>query len=113
MSILQIDLSQPKPDETQCKGLFFRGVVNNYLSGSEFVSTKRMRPLKRMSCKGCEKCAWMLEQLPEFINTDYAPDISDTVNGALYQLKVGNISKDWETGYIDDYEFIFTEVIIP
>lgn len=94
--------------ETDCKGLFFRGYKNLYYDGGVHLK-QGLKPLKRMSCKGCSKCGWYDEQIFEMIGSEgvIIPEIED---GALYSVTVTNISTDWETGYCDGYDFEFFKV---
>lgn len=65
---------------TECKGLFWRGSENTYLSSHNSIETRKsLRFLKRKSCAGCSKCEWFWEFLQEDIqerNADeYLPNI--------------------------------------
>ena len=124
MSKLRMELdSKPK-----CKGLFFRGRTNtyyNYETGKLDIR-KSLTLLKRDSCKGYPDCDsydeekdnilnsccdhWMLEEMNDMMDVDavIVPEIED---GALYGLKVSNLSTDWETGYVNDYTFEFYEIL--
>lgn len=91
-----------------CKGLIFRGRVNKYLQGTQYVEKYTMTLLKRKSCNGCENCASLLNDLHEFAYEGNVtmPTIKD---GALYSLEVINVSIDYETGYADDWDLAFVE----
>jgi len=105
--------AKPKDPTKQCKGLIFRGKRNAFISGrGDYVYTERMALLKRKSCKGCERCGYMMEELEEFLSNDYLPIIPTHLeNGQLYKLTVTNISKDWETGIVDDWDLEFIKYI--
>ena len=97
-------------NKSDCKGLIFRGKVNKYInSKGEYVVTKRMSPLKRNSCSGCKECGWLMDELFEFISNDYDPFQKEVEHNKLYRLIVTNITEDWETGYVDDYDLMFIE----
>lgn len=94
----------------ECKGgLYFRGVVNDYFDGNKLVFKKELRFLKRKSCK-CSKCSWLLGEISEYLHVEIiqAPKIKD---GAIYTPIITNIHRDFETGYVDDFDIIFKEVV--
>jgi len=93
----------------ECKGSFFRCNINRYWSNNKYVEQISFNLLKRKSCAGCEKCNWMLEELSEFANYD-GVNIPNAVDKALYKLVVINGYEDWETGFVDDYDFKFEKV---
>ena len=86
----------------ECKGLVFRASINTYLSKHNSIEVKKsLRLLKRHSCGVCEKCKWILEQLPEEFTTDVKDFIGDVVDGKAYEV--------WIDGYYDDWEFTIRE----
>ena len=109
-------IEEVQPDE--CKGMFFRCRINIYVSPTTgaYVETKRMFPLKRMSCTGCDTCHWLSDEMGDEISTingTYGPDtlfVDDLVHGATYQYKVTETSTDWETGIVDDYRTGFVKI---
>jgi hypothetical protein len=86
-----------------CTGLVFRGFNSMFFSGGKLERREGIRLLKRESCNGCEKCGWMLENLSQddCSETIIMPTIDD---GKVYTVKITNESRDWETGYVDDYD---------
>jgi len=56
--------------------------------------------LKKKSCPGCEKCGFLLEDLSQ----NESVIIPEIEHDELYTVVVTNISKDWETGYVDDWD---------
>lgn len=97
-------------NKSDCKGLIFRGKINRYInSKGEYVETNKMSPLKRKSCIGCKKCGWLIEELLEFVSNEYDPLPKEIEHNKLYKLVITNISKDWETGHVDDYDIVFVE----
>lgn len=111
LTVLEDNPLQPSDESKKCKGLWFRGKVNEYvLSDGTYRIDKRLVPLKRMSCKGCEKCDW----ISEYIQDDFTYgnlELPEIKNKSLYELKVVDYSTCWETGVCDDVTFGYTEVI--
>ncbi len=72
--------TKSKDEEERCKGLFFRGTTNNYLSSHKSIEVRKsLRLLKTKSCKGCGHCEWIWEYIEEEISdgsfNDYLQDI--------------------------------------
>ena len=104
-----VNLREEKPPEKKCKGLYFRGTTNQYVSSHMSVEFRRsLRLLKRMSCKGCSQCAWIFDDLPEFHN--YNDLTKDIENGKLYKLKVAVYPGTYEYPDETDIEMEFIEV---
>lgn len=111
LKILPEDVLPEIPEKEVCDGLFYRGKVNAYTSGGNYIFDRRMMLLKRRSCSGCENCHFLLEDLNERSHDNhYYPNIDHVEHGALYQLRMTNISTDWESGYVDDWELEFIKV---
>ena len=79
-----------------CKGRLFRCRVSRYRRPRTgvYTHTVEFRPLKRLSCPGCDSC----EALHEFIREsdgmfDYPPN---PVDGALYRLKVTAMGYEYD-----------------
>jgi hypothetical protein len=108
-----------KPEDEPCKGLIFRCRVNIYQnSQGAYVETKRMIPLIRQSCKGCEKCGWLTDMMDEEIDLcvnwhNGSLFTDDPEDGGTYEYKVTSTSTDWETGIVDDYTTGFVKVKGP
>jgi hypothetical protein len=51
----------------------------------------------------------LLDSFNEHISCDCHPIVDEIRHGALYDLRVTNISRDWETGIVDDYDFEFVK----
>lgn len=106
---------QPKEEKEPCKGLIFRLVRSAWVHENDAVGFKsQFKFLKRKSCKGCEKCMWLWDDLHERIcdwgNDGWGSEIEfGDKNNALYQLKVTDWSRDWESGIVDDYNLGFVE----
>lgn len=96
-------------NNTSCKGLVYRGVINDYIDAKGNIVFKTiLRPLKRKSCAGCKECGW----IEETINEDFACECSNGIIGVdkiedkkLYTIKCVNISRDFETGHIDSWDW--------
>ena len=105
----QEHMDDPK-QPSHCKGRFFRGKVNEYMLGDgSYRNDKRLTPLKRMSCQGCERCDWMFEDVSALI--EYGGlEVPDIEHGALYELKMIKESRDYEMGYIDDFTLGYVKI---
>jgi len=108
-------LNYEKKDPKNCKGLIFRGKINRYVNGKgHYVETQRMALLKRKSCSGCSKCAYMWEEIEEGLGNDRPPIMpAHLVPEQLYNLIVTNISYDYESGNIDDWDLEFVKYSEP
>ncbi len=84
-----------------CKGLFYRCSIHNFIDKSgALVSSTKLRPLKRMSCKGCEKCAGILDTLAEDLSCELP---SKLAHGDVVELGVVIDSEDCESGLSDGW----------
>ena len=84
----------------ECKGLIFRGFNSTFYSDCRLEKRSGIRMLKKKSCPGCEKCGFLLEDLSQ----NESVIIPEIEHDELYTVVVTNISKDWETGYVDDWD---------
>jgi hypothetical protein len=101
-------LKEEADPASDCKGLFFRGYQNLYVSQYGEVHTKQgIKFLKRKSCKGCHQCSFIIDSMKECPDSVIMPKI---VQSHLYSIRVTNQCRDWETGYIDDYDIEVFEV---
>ena len=57
----------------------------------------------------CDKCWSMMDMLQEEAAERRVIMPVSPVNGALYIAEVVNVSRDWETGYVDDWDIEFVE----
>lgn len=97
------------PHKHTCKGLVFKSTINNYVTDSKIVSSITLRLAKRKSCQCCRKCGWIIEEYSESLaNTDNNPIINMEIaqHGKFYRLQTCNEETDWETGYIEAYDFM-------
>lgn len=99
--------------ENKCKGMFYRCISNEFINSTgEYVNQVRFRPLKKISCKGCEICEQIKDEIKDGVldNNDFIQ--YDTVeHGKIYKLDYSDIERDWETGIIDGWSLKF-EVLI-
>jgi len=106
-----LDKTEVKEVQNTCKGLIYRCRVNNYVNGKgELLSQIRMIPLKRLSCKGCDHCACVIDTLSEDVANDLIPDLTRVVSGKIYKLIYIETGIDYETGVVDDWDWEFREV---
>ncbi len=94
-----------------CKGLTFRGYSSTFISHRSRRIERRegVALLKNSSCPGCEKCDWMLDDMSEHIACETL-NLPEIEHGTLYSLKVANISRDSESGIIDDFDLEFYKI---
>lgn len=101
-------------DAEECKGIFFRGITNNYFdyATGKLVWKEELRLLKRMSCKGCSKCDWLFDDIREHAECGCSIILpkNGIEHGKTYRIVVSNITKDYETGYVDDWDLVVVEV---
>ena len=111
---LDLTPSQPK---SQCRGLFYRVERSAYVQGrGEYGERTRTRFLKRKSCPGCEDCERQLEAFQSDMGEGASVEINPLPDvqfpqPRLYQLSCVVTSTDWETGYADDWTWVFKEVL--
>ena len=111
--IQEADEIEQRPEPKECKGLFYRASISCIESATDgsFSIIKKLRPLSKLSCLGCSKCDWIVEDFREysFHEEDYFP--SNMKHGEIYQLKVTHYYTDYfgETDY--DIEFVKVDSI--
>ena len=105
---LKLDLTE---STITCKGLVFKGKVTQYLTNTkgnfEIVRKEKVRLSKRLSCKGCDHCGWLLDSINELSENVILPNIE---HNELYSVHTINESRDWETGIVDDYDVEFFKI---
>jgi len=107
-----IELVDKTIDKDTCKGLFWRASSSCYVSSHNSIeSRKSLRLLKRLSCRGCEKCDWVLDFLKEDINYDPYDRLERCEDGKIYTYEVIT-STEWETGHTEIDCIDFKEVKI-
>ena len=97
--------------QPKCKGLVFRGFNNFYFNDvTGIICNKQyIKLLKRKSCSGCEHCSWIFDEIYDIMDCENLifPEIE---NEKLYTISVTNVSRDYETGYVDDYDLEIVEL---
>lgn len=76
-------------DKNSCQGRIYRFSESQYYSSyKSFETRKSMRPLKKESCPGCEKCAWvdafLQDEIDYHVFNNY---LNNCVPGKKYKLK--------------------------
>lgn len=94
-------------DKTGCQGVFFRYKSNTFYQDGKYQSSMIFKKLKKKSCKGCEQCGYLEEQLAENVGMDIPVLIDQEKEGGVYQLGWTNLSTDFETGIVDDWDISF------
>ena len=105
MARLQFD-----ENENTCKGLIYKLRVSRYLdSKGNYVKKRVFVRQRRLSCKGCDRCGWLLETLSEDVSYDITPIVQEYHNNGYYRLITTNHSYDRESGVMDGWnmEFVY------
>ena len=102
------DIPNPK---NKCKGLFFRCRVNDYHDRGELLTQKiTWRLLKKNSCSGCGYCQGFFEDIQAVDDLSCITFPKQPKDFAIYTPMFIPGQSDWETGYLDDWEWDFREV---
>lgn len=96
-------LSSLEMDADPCKGLVFRGYRSQFAYKGHIGERQGLKLLKRKSCHGCPKCGPILDSAAE-LTADLSILFDEIQDGALYTLTYTNVSRDWESGVVDDYD---------
>lgn len=102
-----------KVHKDPCKGQVFKAQVRRFQRTSQsFVICQQVSLIlqKRLSCPGCEHCGWTEDTLLECMYCDTPMNFDELVDGKYYRTTFTNVSTDWETGYVDDFDIAFVEV---
>lgn len=102
----------------KCIGHFFRCLRNGFVSAQDgtYNFQIKFRPLKSLSCTGCQQCMFLddtddiLFMFEKFTDGGIVDHVMKAVPGSIYQVEITNVSTDWETGYVDDYDLEFVPV---
>ena len=73
--------------------------TSNYLSGNKMVSKRELYPLKRKSQLSFH------DMFPDPIECMNSITNFHEVDEGIYEVIMINESRDWETGYLDDWEY--------
>lgn len=85
----------------KCKGRVYRYQESHFFVNDRTVHSRELRLLKRRSCPGCEKCSSetdFLASTPELLV--FGVGLKPGLEAALHFVEV---SRDWETGYVDEF----------
>ena len=109
-SLLKKAEIKEKDGKNICKGRFYRVAHSKFINkAGAIVFTTAFRPLKRKSCKGCEKCGWLDEDLQERNLSDILWE--EFNQDDIVTVVICNEHTDWESGYVDDYDLKFVLVV--
>ena len=87
-----------------CKGQIFKAQVSHCRTKRDgFLFSVRLVRQARLSCEGCDNCDWSFDCMG-----DVSPDwpiinIAKAEHGKLYTIGMCNISKDFETCIVDEW----------
>lgn len=122
LKLLKLEVEKNKE---ACNGKFYKAKFNPFINRKgEYVYQIRMIPIKKMSCPGCDSCWFLDEDLNERLgcfeydkhkskspfHSGHIPNMEHLRHDHIYELKATNLSKDWETGYVDDWDLEFVEI---
>jgi hypothetical protein len=62
-----------------------------------------------MSCPGCSQCTCLLDEIAE-IAPDWGFIIPEIKQDQIYSVRITNISRDWESDLVDDWDLQFYEI---
>lgn len=94
----------------ECKGDVYRANVGLYRTKTGFAQTIRLVKIKKLSCAD-DDCLIHDCVVDDLLEGKEAPiNIQKIKHNKLYRLNYCNIGRDWETGYVDDYDFELVEV---
>ena len=107
MQNLKLDIVDNK--DINCQGVIFKCVETTYNTSKGIANTKKLNIIRTLSCNGCSNCGWLLEDLDNYMHNNRI-DISHCEHNNYYELITTNISRDWESGYIDDWDLEFVKI---
>lgn len=100
-----------EPKGEPCKGLVFRCVVSMCITKHDgFLERRELRLLKRRSCKGCEKCGWIMEYMHEELYDGEPDTLLCGLDGGKMYTPTFESWKDWESTYYE-MEFAGFELV--
>jgi hypothetical protein len=101
-------LEEDDNTKPECKGQIYKASVSSFIGAQGDVVDKIVfRPQKRKSCSGCDQCGYLLDDLREAIACDIFIFPKNPVQGKLYKLAIINMSRNYETGMIDEWDTTF------
>ena len=110
MSDFLIEMGKPK-QSIECIGRKYKYTENSFVnSDGTLIYKKQFRMMRKQSCKGCEHCGWLDEDIANHFSEKDGVLLPDNpVHGKLYEIKCVDYYKDWETGIVEDYTLGFVE----
>lgn len=104
---LTLTLEADAPTSNQCKGRYYRYLETAFIGkGGRVVSQQELRPLKKISCPGCEHCGWEQGDLQEGVANEggaYLEFVPELKSGDIARLVFVEDGRDWESGHLDDW----------
>ena len=97
-----LNLSKPT-DKNKCKGKYYRCYNTKFNSRGTICQSIKFIPLILRSCRGCEQCNSIIDELPEI---DYNYICHNPKDGSIYKLSITNIKIGFE-GDADDWDLEF------
>ena len=105
-----MNLNETSEKPARCKGAVFRADVQHFTTKRGGLAfSVRLNKVKRLSCPGCDVCQGWAEHHSEIGNDWPVVGIETAQDKKLYTLEPCNESRDWETGYIDSWDFELVE----
>lgn len=110
---LSLSLDEPEYDEYPnktgiCNGDIYRASTSWFEnSNGDYEYRVKFRHLKRKSCPGCKQCASIKECANEMSESIIFP--LEPKHGSLWKLSITNVSTDWESGVVDDWDVELVE----
>lgn len=95
--------------EDTCTGKVYKSSVQRFPTHKGFGMSIRLNELKRRSCS-CNKCQYLEDDINEFMCHEGIIGIEDVKDGKLYTVGYTNISTDWESGIVDDWDLELIEI---
>ena len=96
-------------DKSTCKGRIYRYIESAFIGkNARIVISKELRLMKSLSCCGCEQCGDEEDGVREGLGIEgggflvFDPKLR---SNDLAQLVVSIDSRDFETGYPDDWHY--------
>ena len=93
-----------------CKGRVFKADVSHCRTKKGVLFCVRLNELKRKSCSGCPECGWIDDSFGELSSDWPILGIEKAEHGKLYRIGMTNISRDYESGWVDDYDLELIEL---
>lgn len=114
MAQLDFNLILEPVELKTCKGRVFRYHEAVFIGAKGRICvTKELRPLKMMSCPGCENCGPNVDGLADIISDVGVLALefdANLVNGDAVYLALVPTSYDWESSEIEDWLYAVKKV---